>query len=641
MGIQKDNAASSNKNLPQSPTPSSDLLDTNRQNIINSPSSATSSNQLYSASVFNPSNIRNASESQEPISVNQKKRPRAINNIRTDYNKVTELEIKFRKIGNLLKTSKLNTLSKKYSEIEYPLKYRPPINFLIEKPSAKPKKTASLSFPEPSPTTASTVSNLSIVNNQNSTTDNSHIILSGINDNPSTLNNFLANYEKKNNDISVTNPKSSSASSSKYKFTTYIVASFTWPIQMTKGIYSLTDKYGNFKPHNKNKMSSYKVKSSVRLSDFSKAFKCGFSNKRLLRTKKKSSSSNTDASLGCNILVVEDLVYYDNFDNENFNGFNCSESGDDFNSHSTTQSEIPPDFKSDYYRKLFTSSNPKNYPNFRFKRMDQLVISNLPGISLGHPYLFVHHDDCEHLIYFDEVIYSPSKNSLPPSISPVINSHLAQTVEDSMGHDFASSLNNPPVMTHIPVDYNETTAPGSESILSPALPSQPINQSDEILISNKDSFIATNPITQTNELNPIGSPNCDSSNISCTTGLSESNPNISTQFVQNTFDIHSNNQQKTSNLAQNEETDQMLQLQSNYSVHSVDGEPDSIEQIFSSRFSRKRCRMCLVYPAAFVTRNDFHSGETPCFFCKTCYRNFHYDKNNVLLLDHKVYPYFY
>ncbi|PVU94888.1 hypothetical protein BB561_002202 [Smittium simulii] len=62
-------------------------------------------------------------------------------------------------------------------------------------------------------------------------------------------------------------------------------------------------------------------------------------------------------------------------------------------------------------------------------------------------------------------------------------------------------------------------------------------------------------------------------------------------------------------------------------------------QTFRERSSRHKCRMCLLYPASFVTTNDFHAGETPCYFCQHCYRAFHYDSNNKLILDHNVYPY--
>ncbi|KAJ2493881.1 hypothetical protein IWW37_000267 [Coemansia sp. RSA 2050] len=63
------------------------------------------------------------------------------------------------------------------------------------------------------------------------------------------------------------------------------------------------------------------------------------------------------------------------------------------------------------------------------------------------------------------------------------------------------------------------------------------------------------------------------------------------------------------------------------------------KQIFRTRHMRHKCRMCSAYPAQFVTKNDFHSGMSPCYFCEKCYTPFHFGVNDEKLLDHDVFPY--
>ncbi|ORY01467.1 hypothetical protein K493DRAFT_209622 [Basidiobolus meristosporus CBS 931.73] len=61
--------------------------------------------------------------------------------------------------------------------------------------------------------------------------------------------------------------------------------------------------------------------------------------------------------------------------------------------------------------------------------------------------------------------------------------------------------------------------------------------------------------------------------------------------------------------------------------------------IFQCKITRHKCRMCYMYPAEYVTINDFHSGETPCYFCEHCYEPFHYDSQGRLLYEYQVFPY--
>ncbi|KAJ2910382.1 hypothetical protein GGI21_000936, partial [Coemansia aciculifera] len=63
------------------------------------------------------------------------------------------------------------------------------------------------------------------------------------------------------------------------------------------------------------------------------------------------------------------------------------------------------------------------------------------------------------------------------------------------------------------------------------------------------------------------------------------------------------------------------------------------KQIFRTRHMRHKCRMCSSYPAQFVTKNDFHSGMSPCYFCEKCYTPFHFGVNDDKLLEHDVFPY--
>ncbi|KAJ2888412.1 hypothetical protein FB639_000660 [Coemansia asiatica] len=63
------------------------------------------------------------------------------------------------------------------------------------------------------------------------------------------------------------------------------------------------------------------------------------------------------------------------------------------------------------------------------------------------------------------------------------------------------------------------------------------------------------------------------------------------------------------------------------------------KQIFRTRHMRHKCRMCSAYPAQYVTKNDFHSGMSPCYFCEKCYTPFHFDKDGNKLLEHDVFPY--
>ncbi|KAI8072371.1 snRNA-activating protein of 50kDa MW C terminal-domain-containing protein [Gongronella butleri] len=57
--------------------------------------------------------------------------------------------------------------------------------------------------------------------------------------------------------------------------------------------------------------------------------------------------------------------------------------------------------------------------------------------------------------------------------------------------------------------------------------------------------------------------------------------------------------------------------------------------VYNWRYTRYKCTMCTIYPAEYITTNDYLSGFSPCYFCKECFRPFHYDAdgNQVSTFD--------
>jgi len=63
--------------------------------------------------------------------------------------------------------------------------------------------------------------------------------------------------------------------------------------------------------------------------------------------------------------------------------------------------------------------------------------------------------------------------------------------------------------------------------------------------------------------------------------------------------------------------------------------------IFQNKVTRRKCRVCDIYPAKFVTYGDRLSQENPCFYCDYCYRPLHYSFEGKLLFeDFQVFPYY-
>ncbi|KAL9644172.1 hypothetical protein ABK040_005636 [Willaertia magna] len=64
-------------------------------------------------------------------------------------------------------------------------------------------------------------------------------------------------------------------------------------------------------------------------------------------------------------------------------------------------------------------------------------------------------------------------------------------------------------------------------------------------------------------------------------------------------------------------------------------------RIFQAKPKRRKCGICEIYQAKWVTYNDKHIPEDPSFFCDSCYRQFHYGHDGQLLYgDFEVYRYF-
>lgn len=63
-------------------------------------------------------------------------------------------------------------------------------------------------------------------------------------------------------------------------------------------------------------------------------------------------------------------------------------------------------------------------------------------------------------------------------------------------------------------------------------------------------------------------------------------------------------------------------------------------QTFQNKIRKKKCRVCDIYPARWVTIDDKLAPENPCFFCEQCYKPLHYKQDGTLLYnDFKVFRY--
>lgn len=66
-----------------------------------------------------------------------------------------------------------------------------------------------------------------------------------------------------------------------------------------------------------------------------------------------------------------------------------------------------------------------------------------------------------------------------------------------------------------------------------------------------------------------------------------------------------------------------------------------IRETYRMRRKRRRCHVCDLDRAAWITVNDRLAPENPCSFCQACYEALHYDEQGRLLYnDFRVYPYY-
>ncbi|KAI8328577.1 snRNA-activating protein of 50kDa MW C terminal-domain-containing protein [Chlamydoabsidia padenii] len=73
---------------------------------------------------------------------------------------------------------------------------------------------------------------------------------------------------------------------------------------------------------------------------------------------------------------------------------------------------------------------------------------------------------------------------------------------------------------------------------------------------------------------------------------------------------------------------------------SDEQDPDKYPVVtYSWRYTRYKCTMCMIYPAVYVTTNDYLSGFSPCYFCERCHRPFHFDENGDPVTTFNIYTY--
>jgi hypothetical protein len=69
-------------------------------------------------------------------------------------------------------------------------------------------------------------------------------------------------------------------------------------------------------------------------------------------------------------------------------------------------------------------------------------------------------------------------------------------------------------------------------------------------------------------------------------------------------------------------------------------ERSGIIELYHLRRKRRKCRICDLGYACWVTINDRLGNDNPCAFCHECYIALHYNENGTLIYnDFKVYPY--
>ena len=61
--------------------------------------------------------------------------------------------------------------------------------------------------------------------------------------------------------------------------------------------------------------------------------------------------------------------------------------------------------------------------------------------------------------------------------------------------------------------------------------------------------------------------------------------------------------------------------------------------VYKHKVKHRLCSVCSYETAQWVTEDDDLAPESPCFFCKDCFKKLHYSSDNKKLCDFKAYPY--
>ena len=54
-------------------------------------------------------------------------------------------------------------------------------------------------------------------------------------------------------------------------------------------------------------------------------------------------------------------------------------------------------------------------------------------------------------------------------------------------------------------------------------------------------------------------------------------------------------------------------------------------QTFQCKIRRRKCNICAIYAAAFITYGDDLAPASPAFFCRDCFQTAHYSADGNLL----------
>ncbi len=61
--------------------------------------------------------------------------------------------------------------------------------------------------------------------------------------------------------------------------------------------------------------------------------------------------------------------------------------------------------------------------------------------------------------------------------------------------------------------------------------------------------------------------------------------------------------------------------------------------VYKHKVKHRLCSVCNYQAVQWVTEDDDLAPESPCFFCKDCFKKLHYSKDKKKLCNFKAYPY--